>query len=237
LRGELEHCEVLTADYEAYCAREGIGAGPTTAAALRYRLQYERGDLADLEGLLEAIIEAQPAIPVWRMALCGVYLQTDRPQLCRPHVAAVAADDFAMVPRNAVFLLTCSSVARIASQVGALTEAEAAYRYAAPFDDQFAWAGSTYEYPIGVGVGAAAGALGWYDLAEQHFGQSMALCERAGATTYIAATQIHWAEMLVERNEPGDRARAAELATEALATADRLGLAYIATRARTVLAR
>ncbi len=235
LGGELDHCEALTADYEAYSTRAAIAGGPTAVASIRYRLQYERGDLADLEGLLEAIIEAQPAIPVWRMALCGVYLQTDRAELCRPHVEAVAADDFAMVPRNAVFLLTCSSVARIASQVGALAEAEAAYHYAAPFDDQFAWAGTTYEYPIGIGVGSAAGALGWYDLAEQHFGHTLALCERAGAKTYLAATQIHWAEMLRQRDEPGDSERATEFASAALATAEHLGLAYIRARAERIL--
>ncbi len=236
LAGQLEQCDALTSDYESYCARVGLGVGATTSAAIRYRLQYERGDLADLEGLLEMIIEAQPAIPVWRMALCGVYLQTDRVELCRPQVEAVAADDFAMVPRNAVFLLTCSSVARIASQVGALAEAEAAYNYAAPFDGQFAWAGSTYEYPIGVGVGAAASALGWYDRAERHFAQSLALCERADAVSYLAATQVHWAEMLQQRDGPGDRARAVELAAAALATSERLGLAYIRRRADRIIA-
>ncbi len=235
--GDLDLCEVLISEYEAYCSREGLENGPTVAASLRYRLQYERGDLADLEPLLEMIIDAQPAIPVWRMALCGVYLQTDRPQLCTSHVEAVVADDFAMVPRNSVFLLTCSSTARIASQVGALEAAEAAYRYAAPFDDLFPFAGTLWEYPIGVGVGAAATALGWYDLAEQHFGHSQALCERAGATTYLVATDVHWAEMLVQRGTPGDVDRAMRLATTSLETSERLGLAYMRRRSEAILAR
>ncbi len=101
-----------------------------------------------------------------------------------------------MVPRNGAFLLTCSSVARIAGQVGALDAAEVAYRYAAPFDNSFPFSGVGFEYPVGICVGAAATALGWYDKAEQHYANSLALCERAGAVTYLAATQLHWAEML-----------------------------------------
>lgn len=236
LAGDLDLCDALVADYEAYCAREHLH-GATAVASLRYRLQYERGELADLEGLLEAIIDAQPAIPVWRMALCGVYLQTDRPAQCVPHVEAVVADDFAMVPRNAVFLLTCSSTARIASQVGALAAAEAAYRHAAPFDEMFPFAGTLWEYPIGVGVGAAAAALGWYELAEQHFGNSRTVCERAGAKTFLVATDVHEAEMLVQRGGPGDHERAEQLARASLAASERLGLAYMRRRCESLLAR
>lgn len=234
LLGQLDDAEVLLADWEAYGAREGILTA-AAAAGFRYRLQYERGALADLEPLLLQVIEAQPLVPVWRMALCGVFLQTGRPELIKPHVEAVVADDFAMVPRNGAFLLTCSSAARVAGQVGALEAAEAAYRYAAPFDQTFPFSGIGYEYPVGIGVGAAATALGWYDKAEQHFANSLALCERAGATTYLAATQIHWAEMLCKRSGEGDDARAREFAEAALVIAERLGLAYVKARAEHVL--
>lgn len=234
LLGQLDHAEVLLADWEAYGAREGISTAGG-AAGVRYRLQYERGDLTELEPLLLEVVATQPAIPVWRMALCGVYVQTGRLELAKPQVDAVAADDFAMVPRNSVFLLTCTSLARIAGQVGALDAAEAAYHYAAAFDDAFPFSGFGYEYPVGIGVGAAATALGWYDKAEQHYANSLALCERAGAITYLAATRIHWAEMLRKRNGAGDAARARELAEAALVTAERLGLAYVRTRSENVL--
>jgi len=158
-------------------------------------LQYERGNLADLEDYLVMIIDAQPEIPVWRMALCGVYLQTGRIELARPHVEAVGANDFAMVPRNQVFLVTCASTA--------------------PFDDVFPFTGTSFEVPVGIGVGAAATALGWYDQAEQHYANAHALCERAGAPTYLAAGRVHWAEMLVRRDEQGDAQRAREFALAA----------------------
>ncbi|MEQ1873573.1 MAG: AAA family ATPase [Ilumatobacteraceae bacterium] len=232
--GQLDDAEVLLADWEAYGAREGIQTA-AGAAGFRYRLQYERGDLADLEPLLLGVIAAQPLVPVWRIALCGVYVQTGRPELVTPHVEAVAADDFAMVQRNAAFLLTCSGTARIAGLVGALGPAEAAYRYAAPFDKTFPFSGVGYEYPVGIGVGTAATALGWYDKAEQHFANAHALCTRAGAASYVAATEIHWAEMLCKRNGDGDAARARELAASALATSERLGLAYVKACAERVL--
>lgn len=236
LSGNLDATDVLLADLESFAARNGLVAITTAAGSIRYRLQYERGDLGELEPFLVAVIEAQPHLPVWRMALCGVYLQTGRPELARPHVEKIGADDFAIVARNQVFLLTCSSTARVAAAVGALDVAEAAYHYAAPFDGQLPFSGAVWEYPVGVGVGAAATALGWYDRAERHFARALDLCERAGAVTYAAATQVHWAEMLAQRGSAGDGDHARRKATEALEVADRIGLTYIATRARQVLA-
>jgi tetratricopeptide (TPR) repeat protein len=236
LAGELDATEALLADFEAFGTREGVlGDNPAAVGGIRYRLQYERGQLAELEPFLVEIIEAQPQIPVWRMALCGVYLQTDRPELVPEHVNAVAADDFAIVQRNQAFLLTCSSTARIAAQVGAFEAAEAAYRHAAPCDDQLPFSAACWEYPVGIGVGAAAGALGWYDLAEQHFATAIDLCERAGARTYLAAGHLHLAEMLVGRNDSGDADRARGLAQTAMTAADELGLAYVAKRATKIL--
>ncbi len=235
LSGQLDDAEVLLADYVAFTEREGI-ASAAAAGSVRYRLQSERGDIADLEEFLVAISAEQAAVPVWRIALCGVYLQTGRLELAKPHVEAVGADDFAMVPRNVAFLLTCSSTARVAGQVGALDVAEAAYHHAAPFDDSFPFAGVGFETPVGIGVGVAAAALGWYDKADQHFAKSHALCTRAGAASYLAATEIDWAEMLRTRNASGDSARAREMAESALATAKRLGLGYVRARAEQVLA-
>jgi len=232
----LDDTEVLIADYEAYCARENVGGVAAGAGSVRFRLQYERGDLSEMEDLLLMVIEAQPLVPVWRMALCGVYLQSDRDELCRPHVEAIGADDFSMVPRNQVFLLTCSSTARIAGTVGVLDIAETAYHHAAPFDDMFPFTGAVFEYPVGIGVGVAAHALGWYDRAEEHFANALALCERAKAPTYLAATQVHWAEMLMHRNVAGDVVRAREMATAARLTSQRLGLAYMLKRADRILA-
>lgn len=235
LAGRLDECAVLLADWEAYAAASIVSHNPAAAASVRYRLQYERGELAPLETLLTQLIDAQPLIPTWRMALCGVYLQSDRTELCRPHVEAIGADDFAMVPRNQAFLLSCSSAARMAGEAGVLDVAEAAHRHAAEFDDVFPYSGAVFEYPVGVGVGAAATALGWFDRAEQHYANAYALCERAGAPTYLAATQVYWAEMLRRRAAPGDAARAVEMATAASATSLRLGLGYMLERANRLL--
>lgn len=235
LAGDLDVTEVLLADYESYCLREGIGAGAGTGS-VRYRLLYERGRVGEIEDLMVEMVKTQPAVPLWRMALSGVYLQTDRVELARPHVEAIGANDFEMVPRNFSFLLTCSSAARVAAVCGAHEVAEAAYHHAAPFDDRFPFSGFAFEYPIGIGVGAAAAALGWYDKAEQHFARALALCERAGASTYAAATNVHWAETLVVRNETGDLKRAKAMAKTALTTAEQLGLAYVQSRAEKVLA-
>ena len=79
--------------------------------------------------------------------------------------------------------------------------------------------------------------LGRYDEAEAHCAASVDLCERAGAPTFLAHTKDAWAEILIDRGGDPDRARA--LASEALATAEDLGVARLAetaTRHLTALA-
>lgn len=64
LAGDLDATDVLLADLEAYGTREEVPATITVAGSIRYRLQYERGQLEDLEDFLVAVIDAQPHIPV-----------------------------------------------------------------------------------------------------------------------------------------------------------------------------
>lgn len=59
----------------------------------------------------------------------------------------------------------------------------------------------------------------------------------AGAATYLVATDVHEAEMLFQRDAPGDADRAMELAAQSLAASDRVGLAYMQRRCGSLPAR
>jgi hypothetical protein len=48
--------------------------------------------------------------------------------------------------------------------------------------------------------------------------------ERMRARPFVAETQFAYADTLVKRGEPGDRAKARELVDQALATAGELGM-------------
>jgi hypothetical protein len=93
------------------------------------------------------------------------------------------------------------------------------------------------EQPIALSVGTAAAALGRYDEAEELFAEAIGLSQRACAPTYIAWTQVAWADALVTRDESGDVERARGLAEQALTTAEELGLGRVAELSRQILSR
>jgi hypothetical protein len=67
------------------------------------------------------------------------------------------------------------------------------------------------------------------------FAEAIELCERLGAPTFVAATEVQWAQTLLERGRPADKERALTMARRAAITADELGLGRVAELSRRVL--
>ena len=77
----------------------------------------------------------------------------------------------------------------------------------------------------GLYAGMLAACLQRWDDAERHFADALAMNERLGARPYVVRTRRAWASMLLDRDAPGDRERAAELITAGRAEAETLGMA------------
>src|SRR5262249_47036680 len=73
-------------------------------------------------------------------------------------------------------------------------------------------------------LGVLATLLGRYDDAECHFEKALEMNARIRARIWVAHTQHGYARMLVARDQPGDREKAAALAAQALATAREVGM-------------
>jgi hypothetical protein len=71
-----------------------------------------------------------------------------------------------------------------------------------------------------------------WDDAERHFEEALAVNQRIGARTFVVRTQRAFAAMLLERNRPGDGARAGELIQWAFETATELGMVLESERLR-----
>jgi len=74
-------------------------------------------------------------------------------------------------------------------------------------------------------LGRLAAALGDPDAAVRHLTEAEAMEQRAGAPAVQAGVRLDLARVLVARDGPGDRARAARLAEQCAHTARRLGMA------------
>jgi hypothetical protein len=78
-------------------------------------------------------------------------------------------------------------------------------------------------------------ALGRFDDADRLFAQSLDQSERAQAPTYVAITKTQWAELYLLGDRPGAADAARTLASEALATAEELGLGRVEVLSRRIL--
>ena len=73
-------------------------------------------------------------------------------------------------------------------------------------------------------LGLLAQTLGKHDLAIQHFEEGLEFCRDGGVRPELAWSCSDYAEMLLDRDEPGDRDKAIELQDEALAITQELGM-------------
>jgi len=72
-------------------------------------------------------------------------------------------------------------------------------------------------------LGLLAATFGDTEAAATHFEDSLAFAEKAGYVRETVWTQMEYAEVLLDRDEPGDREKAIELQDEALAITQELG--------------
>ena len=73
-------------------------------------------------------------------------------------------------------------------------------------------------------LGMLATSLQRFDSAEQHFELALEKNLAWGFDAWAAYTQHGWADMLLQRDQPGDRDRADQLLTQAQLTADQIGM-------------
>jgi hypothetical protein len=83
--------------------------------------------------------------------------------------------------------------------------------------------------------GILAAAVGQPAAAIAHFEEAIAVGESMQALPWLARTRLAWARTLAGRGGPEDAEQARDLAAQALATAERLGMARIAEAARALV--
>ncbi len=85
-------------------------------------------------------------------------------------------------------------------------------------------------------LGMVAVTLGRWDDAEAHYRAALELEGRVGSPVFLAQTRLWYGRMLLARAGLDDRERGVGLVTEALATAEQFGMAWVAAEARRLLA-
>ena len=196
-------------------------------------LRFEEGRLEEIDDALKGFVERYPSISPWRCARAELYKELGSRDQARREFEVLAANRFADLPRDDVWVAALAMLAEVCAFLGDAPRAAQLYDLLLPHASRCVVIG----YAIAC-LGSAARYLGilaatmrrWPD-AERHFEQAMAMNAKIGARSWLAATHLDYARMLLARRAPGDHDRAVALLTRAIDRARELGMADLAGKA------
>jgi tetratricopeptide (TPR) repeat protein len=203
----------------------------------RFALRLEDGRLAELESAIRRSAAEFPTRPLFRCLLARLLAELGDEDGARPVFEQLATDGFAVIPVNNDLLLSLAHLAEVAwfhrdAGRGAVLHGLLLPYRGLVVDTLEVSTGAVDRY-----LGLAALTAGDLETAELHLRDALDLNARIGARPWAARTRADLAALLVARDQPGDRERAAELLAAALGPARRLGMTVFAERAGADLAR
>jgi DNA-binding SARP family transcriptional activator len=227
LRAEWDRAERLIAQAEQAGTDAGDRNAPLFGWGLRAAMRLARHEYVD-EDLekIERRIRESPASSAWRCMRCLFAVQAGQIEKGNEDLDWLAADGYAALPRDANWLPAMFELTEAVSLLGDRRRAAEMYRLLLPYGDRHISAmRGTVSWGSGQAVlGHLASTVGNLDRAAEHFAAAIELEHRWGARAWLVKTSASYAATLVARGGPGDHGRAAELAREAIAQAQTLGI-------------
>ena len=195
-------------------------------------LRWKQGRLQELEAPTKAYAEENPQVPAWRCALALIYSETGKEEEARAEFERLAADGFSDLPQDALWLISIAILADVCAYLGDSRRAATLYGLLLPYAARNITTapGLTSIGSASRHLGNLATLMGRTDEAEKHFEDALEMNGKIGAPPWVALTQQWYAQMLLARDEPGDREKAVELVSQALDTAQELGMKALVER-------
>ena len=157
--------------------------------------------------------------------LAGLYCETDQLDEARIQIDKLSACDF-KISLDWTWSSSVFSLAQTCTDLGDQKLAALYYPQLKPVAGQVGVTGIGIVCygSLALPCGQFAACLCRWREAEEYFNQAVAMNERIGARPYLVRTLRAYANMLLDRNGPGDQTRAANLIEEGCVEADQLGM-------------
>jgi class 3 adenylate cyclase len=185
------------------------------------------------EALVETIrtFAAQyPTLPAWRTGLTTCFMDLGMREEARKEFDELAADNFAIFPRDANLAVAFVLLAEVCAYLDDVARAEQLYDGLSRIASGMA----IITGQVAVCYGSADRSLGLlcttmerWDDAERHFEAAIEMDSKLRSPPWIAWTHRHYAWMLTRRDGEGDREKALDHLTQALDSAQKLGMKHL----------
>jgi DNA-binding CsgD family transcriptional regulator len=194
---------------------------------------------ADAEPALRAIMTVVPGFPAYRAAYALLLVEAGRETEARAIFQELQRGGLENIPHTVLWLSGLTVLAELCNALHDETQAAVVYDLLRPYGQLLAsgyYAVDPVAGVVGRFLGLLATTLGRWDAAERHYQDALSSNEAIGARIARAHTARHYAEMLLQRNARGDRARARLLLDDAIARYEQLGITHYADQARLLTA-
>jgi class 3 adenylate cyclase/tetratricopeptide (TPR) repeat protein len=226
MQGRFEDSERLAQQAFAVGRRMQTETAAGVFGLQMFTLRREQGRIKEIEPAVKYFLQQHTAAAAWRPGLALIYSELGRTQEAREEFEQLARNDFADLPRDALWIGCMTYLADVCTFLGDKVRAATLYKILLPF----AWcnvvignAQSCYG-ALSRYLGTLATTLARWDEAAQHFEDALAMNARMDARPWLAHTQEQYATLLLARRQSGDRDKAATLLDAALATARELAM-------------
>lgn len=235
--GRLDEGEALARRARSIGEPSGSGNAAMLERVVAMCVASDRGDVAALDATWRDLAVAHPEFlrqPLHQIVTAWRNAEADRPDDVRRALASLAVTDLALLPRDQEWLVTFAQLIIAAAAVGHRPMLQAAYDKLLPYAGLgcFEGAAAVDRGVVDRFLVLAAGHLGDLDAVDRHAPAAMEGGEASGAL--IAAHTI--ADCAHAFAAAGASTRAAELAADATARYEALGLLRRAARLRPLLA-
>jgi tetratricopeptide (TPR) repeat protein len=210
--------------------REGDAASnptvPLFAGAQRGHVWWHHGRFEELARWLTDVVGGFPMLAATLdCSLVITHAEAGQTELARAHLARFAAEDFADVPRNPMWLMNMTSLADGCIAVGDVDAAKRLYPQLAPFARYNCVVVPVWvAHPVAHYMGGLAALLGDNVAARRHYEDALLLEARTGTRQWSARTQLAYARLLGASGRADDAARARQLVESARAIGEELSL-------------
>ncbi|HYB90984.1 MAG TPA: AAA family ATPase [Candidatus Binataceae bacterium] len=201
-------------------------------------VRREQGRLSELIPVVKSFTTQYPALTLARCGLAFFYAQLGEAASASYEFEYFWKTNFRTVQRNAAWLPSLVLLSDVCAFLRNREAAAELYQLLLPYAarnatlDVYVCYGSVAHY-----LGILAATLGNFESALAHFEAALEFNLKMNARPLAAYTQYEYANMLLARNESGDRENALSLGSAALTTAEILGMKSLVERLHTIIGR
>jgi tetratricopeptide (TPR) repeat protein len=200
-------------------------------------VRHQQGRLGELLSLIDQVVSENPGLPAFRPILASAHLEAGNDATALELLDSAAADGFASLPPDFVWLMGITSYSVVAVELRAYGPSEKLYDLLDPYHDQIPFIGTLGFLPVASSLGGLASVLGRYEEAEAHFKEATELVTRGRMKFFAARTQLEWGRMLAARGPWGDLDRSRALLERARSAAAGHGYARVERQAEKEIAK